>query len=105
MRQFARPFPVFAIARVLGLTHLGPDRLLAWSEAIGEVLEPGASAAAQRAGDAALDSMAACLAEEVAVRRGGAVDDVLAGLIDGGPRAAERRAAARLDRPVVPVGQ
>jgi len=83
MGHFARPFPVVAIAQVLGLGSLGTENLALWSQAIGAQLEPNGDIAAQQAGEAALDDLTRRLWDEMEARRRHPRDDLLTGLVVG----------------------
>ncbi|MEX5637003.1 cytochrome P450 [Parafrankia sp. FMc2] len=82
LRDFARPFPVAVIVRVLGLTDLDTDRLAQLSRAIAAVLEPNAAAPARQAGDAALEELAGLLWDAVRADRGSHPDGFLRRLVD-----------------------
>lgn len=82
LRDFARPFPVAVIVRVLGLTDLDTDRLAQLSRTIAAVLEPNAAVSAREAGDAALAELVGLLWDAVRADRGPHPDGFLRRLVD-----------------------
>lgn len=84
MARFARQFPIRVIARAMALSWLADDRLLAWTSAVGRVLEPDAPAADRAAAAAALSELLAYLHQAVDERRRHPGDDLLSHLLRPG---------------------
>jgi cytochrome P450 len=78
---FARPLPVTVIARLIGVPDARAPDLLAWSNAMVRMYQPGRSRADEDAAIAATQAFTAFLAEVIAARRRAPGDDLLSQLI------------------------
>ena len=81
MRDFAQPFPVRVIARILGLSIDDYAELRRWSDAVAVVVEPTARKKQRLAANDALVELTAYLAAQAAERRRAMGDDVLSTLL------------------------
>ena len=78
---FARPLPVTVIARLIGVPDSSGADLLAWSNAMVRMYQPGRSRADEDAAIAATQAFTAFLGEVIAARRRAPGDDLLSQLI------------------------
>jgi len=81
LEAFARPLPVTVIARLIGVPDVRAEDLLAWSNAMVKMYQPGRSRADEDAAVAATEAFTAFLAEVISARRRAPGDDLLSHLI------------------------
>jgi cytochrome P450 len=80
----ARPLPVIAICRLLGVPEAMAGQLLAWSNAMVAMYQARRSAALERAADTAAAEFSAFLRDHVARRRKRPADDLISELLAPG---------------------
>ncbi|MEO1677131.1 MAG: cytochrome P450 [Pseudomonadota bacterium] len=78
---FARPLPVTVIARLIGVDDARAPDLLAWSNAMVKMYQPGRSRADEDAAVAATEAFTAFIADLISTRRASPGGDLLSHLI------------------------
>ena len=81
LTHVARPFPVTVIARLIGVPDTMAPELLAWSNAMVRMYQPGRTRADEDAAVAATRAFTSFLADVIAARRRRSGDDLLSDLV------------------------
>ncbi len=97
---FARPLPVTVIARLIGVPDSRATDLLAWSNAMVRMYQPGRTRADEDAAVAATQTFTAFLSDVIAARRRAPGDDLLSQLI-AAEEAGDRLSAEELVSTVI----